>query len=89
MASKVVVHDSGAVHAFAGQLRRFSAELDATAAAMAAAAHSVRDAWQDPQQQKVEEQCDQIRSALRNFREQAAQVASYCDRVAAQVEAVG
>ena len=89
MASKVVVHDSGAVRAFAAQLRRAAGELEAAAAALSGAAHGVRSAWQDPQQQRVEQEIDGIRQALGRFREQAEQTARYCDGIAAHVEALG
>jgi len=88
MAGKVVVHDSGAVRAFAGQLRNAARDLEATAASLSGAARSVRSAWQDPQQERVEEEIDGMRQALGRFREQAELAARYCDGIAAHVEAL-
>ena len=88
MAGKVVVHDSGAVRAFAGQLRGAARDLESTASSLSGAAQAVRGSWQDPQQERVEQEIDGIRQALARFREQAEQTARYCDGIAAQVEAL-
>jgi uncharacterized protein YukE len=86
MAESVVVRDSRAVRAFASQLRRAAQELETTATSLSGAAHAVREAWQDPQQRRVEQEVDQLRNAMKRFREQAEQTARYCDGVAAHVE---
>jgi len=88
MADRVVVRNPGAVRAFAGKLRREATELERVAASLRGACSSVRGDWDDPQQQKVEQQVTELTQALARFRESAEATSRYCEGLAARIEAI-